>query len=512
MTRLYNMNSHQTSHSRSRSRSRSKSATTSNSKGSLANEDQHRTQSEFAKTRATRKIQSVFRQHRESLRSNYLNTVCTNSGVCIAFGKESDLIRRHFKGFSDFSLLSETPKVLTQGSNGYVTALTYKSKGYVAQTILKSTLDESADSILYEAAVGFFLNKYAKQFPIFLETYGLFEYKHNKTMPQPTMHKSNKPNLTMLTDNLEGIFHKSLIKRTCKSPMSMAVLIQHLENADTILNSCKRAHFVKTEFAYSLFQIYAALHSMRRHFTHYDLHPENALVFSPVKGKYIEYVYHMDDKIVQFKSIYMTKLIDYGRCYFNESSKLNGEKIYKMACKEEVCTTTELYEPDDPNEDTTTTHYDCGYKKGFQWLSDEPLDADYYYINSLVANQSHDLRLMYEHNDNIHLPAKLKTIMKSVEYGSGLEEDDKHYGTNEKKTLGYLRGLSYKINNVSDAFYALLDYVADPEIMEQNEKSHSGLKSVGELHIYDDGRAMEYVPRQRSSHPNPRKSRKAWMN
>lgn len=50
-------------------------------------------------------------------------------------------------------------------------------------------------------------------------------------------------------------------------------------------------------------------------FTHYDLHPSNVLLCEPVLGKYYKYILN-DRTVVEFKSKYIVKIIDYGRSFF----------------------------------------------------------------------------------------------------------------------------------------------------------------------------------------------------
>jgi hypothetical protein len=115
---------------------------------------------------------------------------------------------------------------------------------------------------------------------------------------------------------------------------------------------------------------------MASEFTHYDLHTNNVLLYTPVKGKYIHYHYHFSDNIVvEFYSTYIAKIIDYGRCYFKDGAKSSTKFVDDELCINPDC------EPD------------CGYDYGFSWF-DKDLNEDNYFLSAYHNNQSHDLRLM----------------------------------------------------------------------------------------------------------------------
>ena len=102
-------------------------------------------------------------------------------------------------------------------------------------------------------------------------------------------------------------------------------------------------------------------------FTHYDLHLDNILVFEPYLEKYIEFKYTLPSgKIITFKSKYVCKIIDYGRCYFND--KDSNEFLQNT---QEVCATKEC----DP---------ECGMDADFQ-LFHQKIHLDHF-ISYLVSN------------------------------------------------------------------------------------------------------------------------------
>jgi hypothetical protein len=215
------------------------------------------------------------------------------------------------------------------------------------------------------------------------------------------------------------------------------------------------------------------LSCLANNFTHYDLHTGNVLMYAPVKGKYIEYHYHKDNEEIIFKSAYIAKIIDYGRCFFKDPTSdtilSSSENIYNA-----ICNATDCKE-------------DCGYKKGYRWLSCNNLIGNAY-ICSKKRNKSHDLRLLYILKHNFpHIP-----FFKKVRYCEGytLGKPCKGAGTIENTRSG----LPDRINNVHDAHEELLRLIRKPEWITNNDTFYNNPnKKLGELHIYYDGRPLEFI-------------------
>lgn len=426
---------------------------------------------------ATQKIARFLRKTDPRVRSKFLQSVCSDAGVCIAFGKHADAIRKHFSDFNDFELLSKPiNRIGAVSANGFVKEFTYEHRGYVANAILKSSSDKNSDNLLYEAMVGFFLNKHSKHFPCFLETYGLYEYSSTAIYNHFLNTKTNNESYVELglsriakneTDITDDQIHTS-----CEHPTNMAVLIQHLKGAETLGDKLKDVTFVKNDLAYVLFHVYMALYTLGDTFTHYDLHSDNVLVYEPVKGKYIEYHYHLDNGTeLVFRSPYIAKIIDYGRCYFNDKGN-DSKTFWERMCK--VCVTPA-----------------CGSGRGYGWLNKE-LDADNYFISSKTNNPSHDLRLLVYTRAGVKYNTNrpLEHVMNSVIYGVKVKAAYKLYGTKPVKKSG----LPSRIQNVSDAYKALLKHVNTADVMKLNEAIYGDESNrLGQLHVYHDHRPMRYV-------------------
>ena len=409
-------------------------------------------------------------------RARFLNGVCSDSGVCIAFGKEVATIKKHFDGFANFDYAASIRKIGAVSANGFVKEIEYKHAGYTSHAVLKSSVKVRADNLYYEYLVGEFVNSQMHYSPIFLETYAAYTYNGKLEYEQMKKVTAAKTQLNGLTryrtpaDRPDTAKKMELLDNACKSAKTMSILIQHIKDANTLDRQCKSKTFVRNDLPFILFQIYHTLYMLRNTFTHYDLHSDNVLIYEPVKDSYIQYFYHLEGgTVVSFRSSYIPKLIDYGRSFFRfgeEEGDTRGfekdsKQIYDTVCGLPKC------KPD------------CGKKVGFQWL--ESGDS----ISSQRRNMSQDLRLLYMlksiHNAN---PMTME-LLRKVKF-------DTRYSTPEVTESGRLQTPPI-INNIVDAFYDLQEIVLNPDMRRQNEVHYESRRKLGEMHIYGD-RPLEFMP------------------
>jgi uncharacterized pyridoxamine 5'-phosphate oxidase family protein len=413
-------------------------------------------------------------------RSAFLNGVCSDAGVCIAFGKETATIKKHFDHFVQFRhLVKPAKRIGSVSANGFVKELTYERSGYTAHAVLKSSASNKSDNLYYEYLVGLFINKCMLRFPCFVETYGMFQYKNTD------IYQQMKDENSVSVSNMEkGLIPYSNISKdvtgslalSCNTPLFASVLIQHLKDATTLANKATSSHlFTKNDLMYVLFQVYMPLSDLSNEFTHYDLHTENVLIYEPVKNSYIQYHYHMKNgKEVSFCSSYIAKIIDYGRSFFNDTgnNEIDGstKKIYDKICQLPECD-------------------DCGMKKGYGWL--EPITRANavmsHYISSQKRNHSHDLRLLQMINSIIsrnaeHSPSELVEMCRKVKYS-------KNYGTPEMSKSG----LPNKIHTVMDACVALQEMINRPAYQNQNKIHYNSKAKLGDMHVYSDGTPLQFI-------------------
>jgi hypothetical protein len=406
-----------------------------------------------------------------------LGLVCTKSGECLSFGRKIDEITGLFKGFTGFQYVENPVTTLGKPSNnGFVKEIKYMRNGYAAHAVLKSCLTSTSDNLVYEYLVGVkFINRIIKQFPCFLQTYGLFyhtiEDHYTELQDNKTNDKSYLNSLALQT--------KVDFAKACREPENACILIQHINSAKPIADYLKSYNpTVKYALTYILFIIYHALASLRKTFTHYDLHDSNVLIIEPNSNKFIHYKYHMSDgQIVEFFCPYIPKIIDYGRSFF-DNGNTNSKKIYDKICQTVQCT-------------------DCGDQMGFQWLDTIP----YLGISSQKKNESHDLRLLYTIYDELRGISGSKptnfvyketvNMMKRVIYGEGINVPaDKKYGTEENLTRHPSGNL---IANVTDAYERLKSIITHPDAIYENNQMFNDPNDIyGIFHIYEDGRSMVF--------------------
>ena len=409
-----------------------------------------------------------------------IKIMCSNSGQCIAFGRKNAEINNFFKGFTGFDYVVGPVKSLGQPSNnGFVKEITYERNGYKSYAILKSSMRPSADNLVYEYLVGIkYINRIIRQYPCFIETYGLFYYN------DPAHWRRMQGTFPIYNTILQQLTLQNTIdySKSCVEPQQATILIQHISGAKTLYEFLSNPMYIDTiqyDVVFALFIIYHALSSISKTFTHYDLHDGNVILYEPSPGKYIQYEYHMaNNKTISFKCPYLPKIIDYGRSFF-DNGNINSKKIYERVCREPDCG-------------------DCGDIMGYSWLTPD----SHVFVRSSQKNESHDLRLLHIVknafniiNSSVHPTTlafkRLFSVIKKVKFGIGIRDpDEKQFGTKEN-----LRMDTPFIYNVTAAYNSIRDLCEIPALLVENETRYSNpANRLGTLHIYDDGQSMVYEP------------------
>ena len=423
------------------------------------------------------------------------NVVCstTTSGkkVCLAFGDLTEEVKKYFEGFTNFHYARYIIQRIGKTSqNGFVFEIDNEKNGNTAFTVLKSAQNPESDNLMYEYEVGQYINKINKVYPCFLETYGLYKYRNenqwDKLSTSPEINDLHV--LQRALEPLPTIDYKI----ACAESKYIAILIQHLPKPKTLYSLSKNQEFIDNELMWTLFQLYVPLAKLMNNFTHYDLHLENILMYQPVKDKYIHYHYHftaggqratratdVEPMIVSFKSSYMLKIIDYGRCYFNdEESRVDSKKIYKEICKVDEC---------------NPTPKSCGDTVGFEWLEDDTPDPlRKHFISSQHKNVSHDLLPLVRIKEASLEQDSLGTLTPDLLDLNSKVRYTGDYGTKEVEATGY----PHSVNNVQDAAFLITDYVKSPGYQARNNKIYRREEDkLGDLHIYMYGEVpMKFIP------------------
>ena len=435
---------------------------------------------EFKKKRSSKLINSKLREHPKLLLSYNLSKICKYSGYCIAFGKKTELIKKLFENFNNPEFIKYIT-TLSSGINGEVLKVLFERYKYKVWTILKIMKNDgkNPDNLIYEYIVGkFLINKYYKRFPCFLETYGFIFNDQIKDI------KYNKKFFNI--QNIEIPEIKKWLKYGCTSEKYFGLVIEYVKNPKTLYENLIRPIFWYKNLLIVLFQIYYTLFLLKDVFTHYDLHMKNVLIFEPKKKHYIQYHYHYRGEVISFKSNYIVKIIDYGRCGFvNNEDHITSNDIYNDLCNIREC--------------NQTNASPCGARKGF-YISIP--DSNNHYITPRKLNNSSDLRLLKSISNYF-----IKHVNQLKKYTIQFTEKDREniyllfkkikfidkYGTQEDKTSGLTESLDTpSINNITDAFFILKKLLQLPYVITQNNDFYNDKTKIGDLNIYDDGRDMEF--------------------
>jgi hypothetical protein len=499
---------------------------------------------QFKKTAASKRV-AAFMQKRTipEARAHFLNSICSDSGVCIAFGQNTNMIKHHFNDFTDFTYLRNIKRIGMPSANGFINEFKYEREGYVAHAILKSAIKQRSDNLFYEYLVGQYVNKLNLLYPCFLETYGYFYYnspdiwKHFKNNKMLGAAYANEIDLQSPTITDESF------SNSCKDSQHLCILIQHINEAISMHSKLESKSFINSHLLYVLYQVYMPLAMHADTFTHYDLHTGNVLLYEPVKGKYIEYHYHLkNNETVTFKCCYIAKIIDYGRSFFVDKTNPNkmtktSENIYDKLCKLAACDYTPSSEKNSNSSasmdsessnssnssesmasssktysnlmhDTNVTSTastastasdadttECGEAYGYSLVAPESTPGSFYHISGSKRNMSHDLRLLHILNEEYakkRINTELTQLFKTVPYGilqrkPVLKIYKDKYGTKEE----IASGLPKLINNVIDAHTALKTLVSKSK--ESNNNYFKRRPKLGDLHIYTDGTPMEFI-------------------
>ena len=385
--------------------------------------------------------------------------LCSDTIKCFAIGIHSEFIKRYFNGFENFKLVvSPILKIGVESGNGFIQKIHYQKNNYNAYTILKSAVKSTSDNIYYEYLIGQKLNLYKKYFPTFIETYGLYRYQ-DKNIWDVSKHshflnKKQTESLFLNLKNISGNPETSLILDSCENSKYIAIMLQYIETIK-IKNFFKDRFFIKYLILPIIFQIFATLYSLQNIFTHYDLHYENVLLYEVGQNAYIEYRYHIGEKIIHFKSPYIVKIIDYGRSYFGIGN-----------IRDELCRLCE----------------NCGEDVGYEYLFYQKNDPNIEYITPRFLNKSSDLRILYDMRRKVSEPTPELKQMFNIKF------------LNEYGTVEDLTSKMGEIRNIMDAFETISKIMELPTVLSDNESSVKGMTKFGTLEIFTDmSREMRFI-------------------
>lgn len=243
-----------------------------------------------------------------------METICPVSGECTLFGRKEDYFTEWFQDIRKCNIASIKP-IGGISANGFVRELKVTRGNYDGYVILKSNVEREngvlpPDNLYYEFRVGIYLNSLMKKFPIFVKTYGIYEYL-------PTYKATMQNNPEQAIEVIQKLIGTTM-QRSIEAPENMCIVVQQVHKSisfKSLLQQYQSSPTVelKHEILCILYQIYFVL-PLVPFFTHNDLHEEN-VILTPAENKYYQYEFTRDGRTFSFQCRYAAKIIDYGRCF-----------------------------------------------------------------------------------------------------------------------------------------------------------------------------------------------------
>jgi hypothetical protein len=247
------------------------------------------------------------------------------------FNSKKNEILTKYENFTNFTKMQVPFRPIgSPSSNGFINLINYQNNvdANTFDTIMKTSQRLNADNNFYEFNIGLCVNAMKQYFPNFVYTFLYF----NSTLSLIThlspggAHFNNLPYFIANTQNVRStsvplIINQPDYENACVSNNRASVLIENVPNSITLLDLIIHPDFNTTPEIYNynlfniLFQIYAALSSLKNVYTHYDLHTSNIMYVELPNIKKI--IYKINDRIYTILTKFIPVIIDYGRSYID---------------------------------------------------------------------------------------------------------------------------------------------------------------------------------------------------
>jgi hypothetical protein len=433
--------------------------------------------------------------------------ICPDSGKCLVFGIHVEQIKTFFDNFNfQYIVFNEIKQIGAKSINGIVMEIPFLKEKYKTYTVLKCPqTGRNADNLFYEAFVGFFVNKWNKMFPCFLETYKILDIaptllqrfvnkiKFNQDLNSVNFFTKMLTNFgTVNIENNISFLETVNINLSCEKHEEVCILIQHLKDSVTfktfLENEMKKnketfARFVQVELQYFFYQIYSCLGTLHNVFTHYDLHLDNVLVFDLTNSedKYVKMIYHYNDETkITFYTRYLMKIIDYGLSYVPDSPKL----LEEIKNKNTTCENNGIFQG---------YYFLNGHEDRVPYLNGQK--DSHIYLNSSKRNISFDLKFAILVRDL--LLEKLEKIKKREIIDLPFYQSIfiQLYYQESEDLRDYWKAFKH-IHNVNDMHKALKNLLERSSEISENKNyfQQNGKKQIGEMNIYlNSDKPMEFT-------------------
>ena len=265
----------------------------------------------------------------------YLKREC-QGGQCVIFGTHFDRVKTFF---DNFDIQSGLVDEITDIEYSNVRRLRFSKNGFTCYALAKTQDTVSAPNLMYEYAVGMFINRYCASLPCFVYTHGIYLFKDTDSKQK---FSSESSFVKSLPDSVVSCKKPFTSNDHCTGATRYLLLTHFLEG------SIELSEFLMDEDAVTIssniigimYQIYYGLNVLGKSFAHWDLHAKNVLLYKspgPIRFRYINYVGDTDTEsiTIDFTCQYTAKIIDYGLSEFKGSRDVI-ESGKRMGCKSTV--------------------------------------------------------------------------------------------------------------------------------------------------------------------------------
>lgn len=210
--------------------------------------------------------------------------------------------------------------------------------------IMKTSQNAFSDNLLYEYAVGIYLNSLKNKYDCFVQTYDLYLLEDNSLNEFKTLDNSNTKetlNVDIVAKNLDlpvmellftGDFKKDakdnryldqdIEHHMCDKNTNFALVQEYIEDGKNFLSyfvgeeNTGKIKYKSLDFYLILYQIYKPLCELQSTFSHNDLHMNNIMIkeLKVAKTIKIDKIDEIDE--IEYTCQYQPYIIDYGRCFF----------------------------------------------------------------------------------------------------------------------------------------------------------------------------------------------------
>ena len=408
----------------------------------------------------------------------------------ILFNSDPTQLYQNTESFSNLNNYStEVMSIGDVSANGFIRKLTYLSGGNRYPIILKNSIEQNSDSLVYEYLVGQCINKFANYYPCFAKTYmlGLYTTHANYQMMQSVIGTNILPNnLSTYITRLDASDLNQIIKQGCRNNKNICIFTQYIPIyrtlSDFLISVCANELPKLYGLASMLHITYSLLSSLSNYFTHYDLHGENIVVVMIPNNQYVRIRLHLEDgvTVVEYKTTYMPVIIDYGHSFVNcrniDMLMHDSEEIIRTACNHDVR---------NPVQTERACRNSCGDQAGYNWNPPynhrnntfHPQARDRYFIDPTRHNITHDTHLLFKIK-RILSRCNPSAIVNSDYIGRTLLQDffrtkvfdsETEYGSSENLSVDINR-----VHNVHSAFTLINNIVSHPDFNTNNDIAHVG--------------------------------------